>query len=568
MSGPLRLTSDALESLLADLDDGSFAAFVVDLYERTGYDTERHGNVVTAVAPGEAPERVLVWTDDRTRIERLLGIDPPDPDPEEINTVVCRDQDATAAAAVAETLDADRLGTGTLHDRLLYAMDRDTCRDLCQTHFDRAVEPRPAPPENSEDTPSPDLSRGGIALAGLVLCGLIAAGVAGLPGAMTPEGDVTVPDVGPGQTNPPESGPVTPVGGQGATPTPTPSPPSTDRTPTGTPTSPARPGPTVTDAAAIDLRDGDGVVANGDLVEIRANVTDNASGVERVFAVGGEFRTEEVSLNSTGNGVYNGTFRVDAADTGSDSVYPITVIAEDRTGNDTEAEVEPLDTALVNVTGSLGDGTPAGAKTVFARIHDTGDELPPDGSFVSETVTDANGDFTLEVLANATYDIFYYGGDFLNGGQNLIPRDGVPDVFAVERVVAGESDIPVGDQTLPPAHDLDVSVVDTSGNPVEEARVTYVHTENDPNDSALASSPVLLTNANGLADVSGLETIGRTVSGLEVAGNVTVLVAPPGGDVRSMNRTYTRTINVTDDDRITITINGTAAPGDATAVAT
>ncbi|MFB6229482.1 MAG: hypothetical protein ABEH88_13205 [Halobacteriales archaeon] len=565
MSGPLRLTPETLESLLAGREKDAFAAFVADLYERTGHETEQRANVITTTAPNGDRERLLVWTDDRTRIERLLGTDPPEVDVEDIDAVVSLGRDAATAATTAAEADADLLETTDLHDRLLYAMDRETCRDLCQAHFDRAVEPRPAPAEESESASLAGLPGGRIALAALVVCSLIVLGAAGLPGAMTPDGAATVPGEAP-TADQPGSGPVTPVGGAGGTPTPTPAPPTTEiptnQMPTVTPAPPTVSGPTITNATAIDLKDGDGVVADGDLVEIRANITDNDSGVERVVAVGGEYSTERVSLNSSGNNVYNGTFRVDAADIGSNNVYRIRIIVEDGTGNYAVAELDPLDTALVNVTGSLGEGGSAGAKTVFARIHDGDGELPPDGSFVSETLTDGSGNFTLEVPTNSTYDIFYYGGDFLNEGRNLIPRDGIPDVFAIERVAVGESGVSVGDQAPPPGHDLDVFVVNESGNPVEGAQVMYVHTENDTNDSALASLPALSTNADGLADVSGFETTARDVAGLEVAGNVTVLVAPPGSNVRSTNRTYTRTITVTEDDRITVTINETRAPGE------
>jgi hypothetical protein len=433
MSGPLRLTSDALESLLADLDDGSFAAFVVDLYERTGYDTERHGNVVTAVAPGEAPERVLVWTDDRTRIERLLGIDPPDPDPEEINTVVCRDQDATAAAAVAETLDADRLGTGTLHDRLLYAMDRDTCRDLCQTHFDRAVEPRPAPPENSEDTPSPDLSRGGIALAGLVLCGLIVAGVAGLPGAMTPEGDVTVPDVGPGQTNPPESGPVTPVGGQGATPTPTPSPPSTDRTPVVTSTQPGILPPSITNATVVDLENGDGVVSSGHRVAVSASVTDDDSDLAQVFAIPEQFGVERIELTSAGGDLYTGTFVVEDEFPAVDGSWRIPILAEDTTGSFADAVTGPLAVIGDDEEPVDDESTPTVTNATAVDLED-GDGVVSDGDrvMIRASITD-NGSGVRQ--ADAFPDSFG-----VEGPLSMMDADGDGVYNATFRVNAGQAD--------------------------------------------------------------------------------------------------------------------------------
>ncbi|MFB6228800.1 MAG: Hvo_1808 family surface protein [Halobacteriales archaeon] len=326
--------------------------------------------------------------------------------------------------------------------------------------------------------------------------------------------------------------------------------------------------PTITGVTAVDRENDDGVVSNGDLVEIRATVTDDDSGVEQVFASPIAFGVGNVELTSAGDQVYNGTFRVDARDAEPDGSYSIGIFAEDEAGNGAEAESDTLelDTSgdRVNVTGSLEDGSSAGVKTVFAVVRETDGEFPSEGREVARTTTDANGNFTLGVLSNGTYDIVYRQGNFLatENLANLIPRDGIPDVFAIERVAVGESDVSLGDQAPPAGHDLNVSVVDESGNPVQGALVTYVHTENDPDDPARASLPGLPTNANGLADISRFNTTARGVAGLEVAGNVTVLVAPPGRDDQPVDPTQTRTLTVTEDDQITVTLNETSDTGD------
>jgi hypothetical protein len=243
MPDPIQLTPDALDSLLLDLDGEAFTAFVADLYERGGRETERRGTVVTAVTPDGDRERLLVWTDDRSRIERLLGTDSPDPDVEAIDAVVSRDRDAAAATAIAEAAGVDHVGTADLHGRLLYAMDRETCRDLCHEHLGRAVEPRPAPEPEPESGVFGALSRSRIALAAVVVCGLLVVGAAGLPGSGTPGGNDTIPGVGTGSADPPGSGPVTPVGGgPGSTPTATSAPPPTPSVPPSTP-SPTAPTP-------------------------------------------------------------------------------------------------------------------------------------------------------------------------------------------------------------------------------------------------------------------------------------------------------------------------------------
>jgi len=222
MSGPVELTPDALESLLSERDGEAFVAFVIDVYERTGREAKREGDIVTTTAPDGDRKRLLVWTDDRTRIERLLGADQPDPDVEAVDAVVTRDRDAATASLIAERTGAELLGTDDLHDRLLYAMDREACRDLCRTHFDRAVEPRPVSADDSEGTAFGALSRPRIALVAVVACGLLVAGAVGFPGARTPDGDAFVPGNGSDAAGP-LGEPVTPVGGAPeVTPTPTP----------------------------------------------------------------------------------------------------------------------------------------------------------------------------------------------------------------------------------------------------------------------------------------------------------------------------------------------------------
>jgi hypothetical protein len=79
MSGSSSLTPDALESLLGDLDEERFVAFVDGLWSRGGWTTDREGATL-AVRRGGETSRLLVWTDDRSQIERFLEGDPDGPD--------------------------------------------------------------------------------------------------------------------------------------------------------------------------------------------------------------------------------------------------------------------------------------------------------------------------------------------------------------------------------------------------------------------------------------------------------------------------------------------------------
>jgi len=230
-SAPEPLTPDALESLLSGTDHEAFVAFVADLRERAGWTIEREGSVLTATRPGGERKRLLVWTDDRSHIERLLDAEPDAPDAAPIDAVVTRDRDAGAAVAIAEDRDAGVIDPAALHDRLLYAIDRESARALCETHFERTVEPRPASAD-PDDADSAGSFRARALLIAVVLLAVGVAGAAGLPAGpfgapldASPDGfPVTSPEATPPGGTPPTSAPVA-IGP--ATPTPPPPEPST-----------------------------------------------------------------------------------------------------------------------------------------------------------------------------------------------------------------------------------------------------------------------------------------------------------------------------------------------------
>jgi len=230
MPDRLPLTPDALESLLADASHETVASFVADLLRREGRTgqgesraVEREGRVITA-SRDSGEERHLVWTDDRGLIERALGTGPEVPEHDPIDAVVTCDRGAGHAAAVAERLDARVIDVDELHDRLLYAIDRESCRELCEAHFDRAVEPRGAPSiDEGADGSDASVSglRTGHLLVAVAVLGVAVAAAAGVPGAGDvapvagvggPVGTATVPPAGNGDTS------ATPPGGPAPTP--------------------------------------------------------------------------------------------------------------------------------------------------------------------------------------------------------------------------------------------------------------------------------------------------------------------------------------------------------------
>ena len=134
-------TPGALESLLADAGHETFISFVADLLAREGRDVRREGPVIVAEGPDGHRDRVLVWTDERNAIGRLLGSGRSRSDPGPVDAVVARDRDRTSTAAIAESHDAEVIDTDELHDRLLYSIDREACLDLCREHVGVAVVP-------------------------------------------------------------------------------------------------------------------------------------------------------------------------------------------------------------------------------------------------------------------------------------------------------------------------------------------------------------------------------------------------------------------------------------------
>jgi hypothetical protein len=118
--------------------------------------------------------------------------------------------------------------------------------------------------------------------------------------------------------------------------------------------------PTITNATAIDLEDGDGVVGDGDLVAVRASVTDDASGVARADAFPRAFGVEgPLPMTDTDDdGVYNTTFRVDADQAGEDGDYAVGLGAIDEAGNVNFDQVSTNELAL-----NTSERTPGGTAT-------------------------------------------------------------------------------------------------------------------------------------------------------------------------------------------------------------
>jgi len=152
-----------VEHNLARLDRDGRGAFVADLWEARGFETDRDGNTVEA-SDGDRTVRIRVLADGST----------PDGDGDAVDAVV-------APGGVDGSVDGvEVIDSATLAEMLDYAVDRPVARDLCARHFG-------APPEKLEHPRRYGEGVGGVAVslfgAVVVLLAVGAVlGFAGMPG--------------------------------------------------------------------------------------------------------------------------------------------------------------------------------------------------------------------------------------------------------------------------------------------------------------------------------------------------------------------------------------------------
>ncbi|MBB6647437.1 PKD domain-containing protein [Halobellus ruber] len=231
-----------------------------------------------------------------------------------------------------------------------------------------------------------------------------------------------------------------------------------------------------------------------------------------------------------------------------------TVASADINGTILEADGDPA----VNDTVTVGDTSGVGFSTAV---------VDPDGGVVcglgrvNRVPTDAAGRFSLTTEADTTKGVSYYQAHtarFLRAnatpppGSVAFPRDGSPDIYALTRVNTS-ADRSIGPTTLPDAHTLNVTVVTEAGVPVEDALVAFGHTGTDGARAAVVFPNA--TNADGMVAPEATDAMG-----IEVVGNVSVVVRPPSGDSFT-DRTYTRNLTVDSDRNVTVELETDAAGG-------
>lgn len=192
---------------------------------------------------------------------------------------------------------------------------------------------------------------------------------------------------------------------------------------------------------------------------------------------------------------------------------------------------------------------PDGSTHANDTVVTFGDEFG-EGSLVINR-TDDTGNFSLTTVRSSDVDVQFYqsDGDF----EDAFPRDGVVDIYAVERVNTSTGDVDVGQQQLPNGHVVNVTVLDESGNPVENATVSISHTqgsfdERDGADAGWAGAP---TNADGMMVLTQNDS---QPPGAELAGNVSIEVRPPQDADIYLDKKYVKNITVDSKRNLTFTL--------------
>ena len=191
-----RVDHDVLEARVRGLDSGGLAAFVADLWAARGFETARHGAVVTA-RRREETQVVYVLTG---------GAGTPAVEtPRSVDVVVAAGRPRAGETLAAES-NARFVDAAGLTGMLRYAIERDVATTLCKRHFGAAPAALTFPPRDRVRRAVAGLDVGTVVTALLAMVvvavganavvGLVGPGVAGggpSDGAAVTPGTVTSP---------------------------------------------------------------------------------------------------------------------------------------------------------------------------------------------------------------------------------------------------------------------------------------------------------------------------------------------------------------------------------------
>lgn len=160
------------------------------------------------------------------------------------------------------------------------------------------------------------------------------------------------------------------------------------------------------------------------------------------------------------------------------------------------------------------------------RVVLTGTVTPENGADVGDdqiqllsndssnsTRTDDDGQFEVELDANAEYRIGYYRSD---SGTTVAPRKkGVPHIYELRTTYVGTEDEDLGEFVLPRANVVDIRVLTEDGDPLYGSDITFRHSGWGTGDS-------FSLNEEGYATIDG-----ASFTGVELAEAARAEVTPP-----------------------------------------
>ena len=236
------------------------------------------------------------------------------------------------------------------------------------------------------------------------------------------------------------------------------------------------------------------------------------------------------------------TFQVTPETTGGEVIYEIGLATANYSAGVYERGTVEVSAQPANVTGrlALANGSAAADDSVVA--------FPRSGGEITIASTDASGSFALSLSRGETYRLGYYQTDSGDAGADDFARDGNVDMYGFANVTA-DGDVDLGDRQLPAGDVLDVAVENESGAPVGNASVELYHWNATYGDRSAGyagwSEP---TAEDGRIYPNTVD------AGMELTGNVTVVVEPPANSTEFVNETYERNVTVTGDRTLNVTL--------------
>jgi PGF-CTERM protein len=262
-----------------------------------------------------------------------------------------------------------------------------------------------------------------------------------------------------------------------------------------------------------------------------------------------------VYANTTAEGVFDPAFTegpgVEVNGTvGVEVLAPDGTLYEDTTRNVTVTEDRNVTVEIdgpARIVGEVDepDGTAANGSVTTSGERFTVLRLDAQGRFATSDQVD-------DIPSPGRYDITYFQTVPDDSHDSYKPHDGIADIAYLTTVTdppVGTTD--VGTQTLPNGHVVNVTVVDPSGDPVEGA---WFWAWTRASDGEIGAGWVAdsATRSDGM-----VQLYGKNSPGVELAGHYLLQAAGPRNSTRFATERTNRTIAVSGDRNITMTVNRT-----------